>query len=271
MDGRDLAQEIIPNYLQWNPSTTILDIAHAMPAFIIRLKSSKVYSFYGKYHLGALYDLKNFNNMLVISFSCKIDATTFNSPNNKKKVDDDEFNLILSDDSLILFENYENNQNMGKLVFWCTLYSIIETQINKMQKIVIFKIYNDVNNTETLLKLKIDNILFFREALVKRMNGLKVRVEALKVIKGQQIEKRLTDKDINSLGIEHVVQHLRHLQGKIEANDVTYYNVNTFMRLCGRAVEFYSAKNDENHILYLNTMKNVLTREDVQKILYGDK
>ena len=63
-------------------------------------------------------------------------------------------------------------------MFWASLYSITDLQVNKMQKIASINFYNDENLLEKGIKLKIDNILFFREALVKRMTNLKVKVEA---------------------------------------------------------------------------------------------
>ena len=62
MDGRDLSSEICEN---WNSNSTLLDIANNIPKFILRVLNSKIYNFYGGFHLGAIYDLKNFNNMLV--------------------------------------------------------------------------------------------------------------------------------------------------------------------------------------------------------------
>ena len=94
--------------------------------------------------------------------------------------------------------------------------------------------YNDNNNSEKKLKLKIDNILFFREALVKRMNSLKVKVESKKIIKGQNLEKRLTDKEIISMNINDAIKNIDILVEKIKNNDVNFYAVNTFMRLVGR-------------------------------------
>ena len=69
MDGRDLSPEICAN---WNSNTTILEVANNIPKFIVRVLNSKIYNFYGCFHLGAIYDLKNFNNMLVSKYSIKI-------------------------------------------------------------------------------------------------------------------------------------------------------------------------------------------------------
>jgi hypothetical protein len=135
-----------------------------------------------------------------------------------------------------------------------------------MQKIASINFYNDENFQEKQLKLKIDNILFFREALVKRMNALKVKVEAKKLIKGQQQEKRLTNREINTMDNSQVVQHINLLKQKIDNNEINYYNVNTFTTLCSKAIEYYSAINDESHMYYLNLMKIVWARDDVQKI-----
>jgi hypothetical protein len=140
-----------------------------------------------------------------------------------------------------------------------------------MQKIANLKIVNDESLTEEQLNLKIDNILFFREALVKRMGNLKVQVEAKRINKGQSIEKRLTEKDIKTMNIDQIIIAINNFKTKLEKNEINYYTVNTFMNLCTKAVEHYSLlNNDESHMYYLNTMKSFLTREDIQKALYGD-
>ena len=105
---------------------------------------------------------------------------------------------------------------------------------------------------------------------MKRMNSLQVRCESKKVIKGQTIEKRFTDKDVLKMNIEEVVENYKMFNEKIERKEFSYYNVTTFFNLTQKAVEYYSAKNDSNHIIYLNAMKNIFGREDIQKILHGE-
>jgi hypothetical protein len=178
--------------------------------------------------------------------------------------------LILSDDALILFEVYDSNPNSGKVVFWSTLYAITDLQVNKMQKIASISFYNDENFQEKQLKFKIDNILFFREALVKRMSILKVKVEPKKLIKGQPPEKRLTNREINTMNINQILSSINVLKQKVDSNEINYYNVNTLTTLCSRAIEHFSAINDDSHMYYLNLMKSVLLREDVQKITTED-
>lgn len=133
---------------------------------------------------------------------------------------------------MVIFDNQEGN--IGKIEFWSTLYALTDVQINKMTKSASMSFFNDESNSEKKIKLKIDNILFFREALVKRMNSLKVKVESKKIVKGQTAEKRLTDKEINTMGINDAVKNIDSLVERIKNNDVNFYVVNTFMRLVGR-------------------------------------
>ena len=58
------------------------------------------------------------------------------------------------------------------------------------------------------MNLKIDNILFFREALVKRMTSLKVKSESKRLYKGQNAEKRFNDKDLEQMQIPEVLKNI---------------------------------------------------------------
>jgi hypothetical protein len=253
MDGRDLALEIVPN---WKNNNTLYEVATSIPKFLSKVLNSKIFSLYGSFHIGAVYDLKNFSNMSVNDFNCKLD----------KKGDDNDYTLIITDDCLILFEHYDNTANHGKVVFWATLYSITDLQVNKVQKVVSINFYNDEKISEKHLKLKIDNILFFREALIKRMNSLKIKVDAKKLAKGQTLEKKLTDKEINTMSINQIIANINTLKAKIDNKEVNYYIVNTFTTLCGKAIEYYSANNDDSHMTYLLLMKEVISRDYVQLI-----
>jgi hypothetical protein len=157
-------------------------------------------------------------------------------------VEEDNLTLILSEDAFVLFENVD--ENYGKICFWSTLYSLVDMQINKLQKIASINFYNDetVNlsflkqGEEKYLKLKIDNILFFREALVKRMNGLKIKAEQKKIMKGQLLEKKITDKEVNTMKIDDLIKNIKVFNQKLETNDITYYNVKTLMNLCQKVL-----------------------------------
>ena len=62
MDGRDLLEEICQN---WNIKSGLKPIFEGLLPFLSKVINAKGYKFYGTYHLGATYYLKNFDNMIV--------------------------------------------------------------------------------------------------------------------------------------------------------------------------------------------------------------
>ena len=62
MDGRDLLRDICPS---WGPKSGLKPILEGMLIFLSRVINSRGYKFYGTFHLGAIYNLKNFDNMIV--------------------------------------------------------------------------------------------------------------------------------------------------------------------------------------------------------------
>jgi ubiquitin-protein ligase len=273
MDGRNLSTSIIPN---WNSETSLTTLAKSLPNFIKQILTSTSYCFYGTFQLGSVYDLKNFNNMLVNTFNCKVDneennndLIISNNDNLNKNNINENYTLILCDDCLVLFKNFENNNSMGKIIFWSTLFTITDMQINKEKKLIRINFYAEDKKLYKQLRLIMENVLFFREALVKRMSNLKIKIEANKLIKGQPCEKRLTSKDINLMNINQIEDYIKLLLKKIEHKQINFYIINTFSTLCGKAIEYYSAKEEnlEKHNDYLSIMKNVLMRKDVQNIM----
>ena len=66
MDGRDLMPEICPRWL--SKSTKLIDIVKKVTPFCARVINYADYKFYGKFHLGAVYYMKNFDNMIVSKY-----------------------------------------------------------------------------------------------------------------------------------------------------------------------------------------------------------
>ena len=62
MDGRDLRNEILP---VWNKHSKLENIITAIPKFVGNVLSAIGYKFYGEFHLGATYLMKNFEHMVV--------------------------------------------------------------------------------------------------------------------------------------------------------------------------------------------------------------
>ena len=108
------------------------------------------------------------------------------------------YELILTEDCFLLFEKLDSGN--GKIVFWSSLFSITDLQLNKLKKITTLNFYDEETNSEFQIKLKVDNILLFRDSLVKKMRSLKVKVSSQKLIKGQTLN-RLSEKEIRNIKI----------------------------------------------------------------------
>ena len=273
MDGRNLSKSII---LKWTPQITLMDIIKTFPLFIKKVLTAKVYEFYGEFTLNSVYNLKNYNNMLVNTFPCFIDNGI--EETNLKKLhlfygDTNTHLLIISDDCLVLFKQLEQEAEIncyGKIVFWALLFSITDIQINKDKKIVRINLY-DNDKDKVILRLKIGNILFFKETLIKKMSNLKIKNEINKLIKGHYIENKITMRDINKMDINQIEEYIEIFKHKIENDIVNYYIVDTFSLLSGKAIEYYSKDKSDKGINILIQMKEILKRDNVKKILNKNK
>jgi len=273
MDGRNLSNSII---LKWTPEMSLFDVVNTIPIFIKKVLTAKVYEFYGEFLLNSVYNLKNYNNMLVNNFPCHIDNDI--EVSDMKKVhlfykDKSNFLLIISDDCLILFKQLEPDGEInyyGKIVFWALLFSITDLQINKDKKVVRINFYDNDRDSE-VLRLKFSNVLYLKETLVKKMSNLKIKSEISKLVKGNYIENKITNRDINNMDIEQIEEYINIFKHKIENDVINYYIVDTFSLLSGKAIEYYSKMKSEKQMTFLMQMKTVLSRENVQNILNKNK
>ena len=189
------------------------------------------------------------------------------NPNDKKSVPigfnlNSEYVLILSGDALIVFEKIEEGK--WKIIFWSSLYAITDLQVNKMDKIITINFYEDTKMNEYRLRLYMENYLFFRDTLVKKMNGLKIKPESVKVNKGI---RRLSTKEINTMKIiDDIEKNAEELKERIEKGEINDYTIHTFTTLCNKAIEYYAERGNERHLIFLDMMKKILAMEEVQKL-----
>jgi hypothetical protein len=180
-----------------------------------------------------------------------------------------DYELILTEDCFLLLEKLDSGN--GKIVFWSSLFAITDLQLNKLNKIVSINFYDEETNSEYQLKIKVDNILLFRDLLVKKMRSLKVKVESQKLIKGQQQIKRLSEKEIKAMKIADIEKNTKELKERITKGEITDYTVNTFTTLCGKAIEHFSMIGDNKYKEYVDMMRNVLQMEKVNKLTIDDE
>ncbi len=272
MDGRDLAPSVI---LKWTPELSILGIANTIPIFIKKVLLASDYQFYGTFYINSVYDMKNFDNMLVSNFPCKIDNNVNNTDKNISLFygDNSDFSLVISDDVFLLFKNFENEKKelkFGKIVFWSTIFAINDMQINKERKAVRINFFSN-DKSEERLRLIIGNVLFFKETLLKKMKNLKCEVESQKLIKGKYIENKIGMKDINNMSLEQIEEGVKFFQKKIENNEINFYVVDTFNFLSSKCIEYYSKVDAKKQMEYVIQLKDILQKPKVQEILTQNK
>ena len=272
MDGRDLAPSVI---LKWTPELSILGIANTIPIFIKKVLLASDYQFYGTFYINSVYDMKNFDNMLVSNFPCKIDNNVNNTDKNISLFygDNSDFSLVISDDVFLLFKNFENEKKelkFGKIVFWSTIFAINDMQINKERKAVRINFFSN-DKSEERLRLIIGNVLFFKETLLKKMKNLKCEVESQKLIKGKYIENKIGMKDINNMSLKQIEEGVKFFQKKIENNEINFYVVDTFNFLSSKCIEYYSKVDAKKQMEYVIQLKDILQKPKVQEILTQNK
>ena len=172
--------------------------------------------------------------------------------------------IILTEDCFLLFEKLDSGN--GKIAFWSSLYAITDLQLNKLKKVTTINFYDEEANSEYQLKLKVDNILLFRDSLVKKMRALKVKVESQKLIKSQTQYKRLSEKEIRAMKINDMEKNINELKERIIKGEITDYTVKTFSYLCGKAIEHFSKIEDKKYLQYMESMKIVFSLEGVDKL-----
>ena len=272
MDGRDLSPSIL---LKWIPEFSLLGIAKTIPVFIKNVLLADDYHFYGTFYINTVYDMKNFDNMLVSNFPCKIDNNINSTDKNISLFygDNSDFTLIISDDAFVLFQNFDNEKKelkFGKIVFWSTIFAINDMQINKERKAVRINFFSN-DKKEERLKLIIENVLFFKEALLKKMKNLKSEVETHKLIKGKYIENKISMKDINNMSLEQIEEGVKFFQKKIKNNEINFYVVDTFNFLSSKCIEYYSKADAKKQMEYVMQLKDILQNPKVQEILTKNK
>ena len=180
-----------------------------------------------------------------------------------------DYEIILTEDCFLLLEKIEDGK--GKIAFWSSLFAINDLQLNKANKKVSINFYDDENNVDFQLNLKIANILLFRDLLVKKMKTLRVKVDSQKLLKGQQKIKRLTAKEIKGMKIDDIEKNSKDLRDRIIKGEINDYTVNTFTTLCGKAIEHFSMIGNEKYMDYVTMMKDVLNMEGVNQLTINNE
>ena len=206
--------------------------------------------------------------MNIVELFCTVEENDTKNKLIKSLDTKSNYELILTEESFLLFELLDSGN--GKIVFWSSLFSLTGMQLNKLTKRTIINFYDQDTDSDYQLTLKFDNILLFRDSLVKKMRALKIKVDSEKIMKGQSF-KRLSEKEIGEMKMNDIEKHTKELQKRITKGEITDYTVKTFNNLCRKAVEYYSKSGNEKYIEYMTMLKSILVLEGVNKLMNEDE
>lgn len=65
MDGRDLLNEVCPN---WTPKTKLKEIISGIIPFCAKVINSRTYQFFGTFHIDSIYNMKVFDSLIVSKY-----------------------------------------------------------------------------------------------------------------------------------------------------------------------------------------------------------
>ena len=181
-----------------------------------------------------------------------------------------DYTLILSGDSLILFEHIDEQK--AKIVFWCSLYAITDIQIIQSLKSATINFYEDKQNKDFKLRLYIENVVLFRDTLITKMKALEIKV-SVKIIDSNSEsneKKRLTIKDMSRMSLTDLEKNVEDLKLSIDKGEIDEYTINTFTTLCGRAIEelnkSFDDEDEEKQKKYVKMMQDILKLEKVDEL-----
>ena len=181
-----------------------------------------------------------------------------------------DYTLILSGDSLILFEHIEEQK--AKIVFWCSLYAITDIQIIQSLKSATINFFEDKQNKDFKLRLYIENVVLFRDTLITKMKALEIKV-SVKIIDSnseKNEKKRITIKDMSRMKLSDLEKNVEELKLSIDKGEIDEYTINTFTTLCGRAIEelnkSFNDEDEEKQKKYVKMMQDILKLEKVDEL-----
>ena len=238
-DGRNLLKNVIN--CEWEKTKIPLEtIVNKIPRFIIKYNEYKYdESIVGNYVLGQYYKITFLKSLPIYFYLIS----------NENKI------LTISDISLCEYE-IDNNMGYCKLSFFIDIKYITEVKSKKNKNIIIIKYKNPLNNKKTQIEINTSDY----ETIKAILDG-KIKIY-------QKKSGKLPDIDINK-----VEKEIEEKEKEIKGNNINIEKSLYLMSLYQKAVEYYSAVNNQKfidithkiHQLLINTQLNTSSSDETAK------
>lgn len=252
-DGRDLIREVypsIPTSNYYTPQTKLMPLLPAIKSFIE--KTTNDTTKIGRFYLEQKYDLSLVSSLTLNTYNSKVRQIEMI---NSKKVETLS-HCVISDEFFTLYEYGQREQNKITLVFYAALKCLVSFR-KSLEGNVITLVWRQMSGINFEMKLTsvdaaaIDGMV---ETLIAKIKKVGLTMDIKKHMEGE-----LPKVDITKLEKE-IAMHEKQLS--LSGN---YLLFNKLLHDYEKAVEFYSAINNDKYEIYAKKIKDILQNEKFKK------
>ena len=265
-DPRDLLEEITEEPWGHNKKYYHLKtIVKKIPQFIIDYIEDiqDQYFYIGKYYLDSIYE-----NKLLILFPNLFFEDVYEKVylENSDRYYDEKRKLLISEGFFLLFiEKSIFESEKLRLVFYAAIKSLLHIKHYTASDIVEFT-WKIKGGREMLMRIRTNS----SEKIVEIIMG---------ILKKKSIKYKITNKDFRpkegelpQIKIDVVEEEINKYEVTLRLQEnVNQENVSYLMELYEKAVQYYSAVNDNKYELYMGKIKDMFDNEEYTKLLNNKK
>ena len=188
-------------------------------------------------------------------------------------------NLIVTPSAILLTQPIAESPSYGVLIAWATLQSIARLRKNSAAQQFLSIIFKPMEERQPwVLNLVVPKYEECTKLIVGNLTSLGVNNKAVKV-KSQHVDRpkiahhEVTKEAIMQMDINEVVTNMQAYEEEVlmsesdAGSNLTLSTVQTLITLYQKAIEYYSAMDDNQYIDVRNRMQSLLARPDVEALM----
>ena len=259
-DCRDLLEDTIQT--KWKKKYTLKMIINKIPSFIINyISKAKQNLMIGKYYLDSIYEISiiQYTPFLYYDSISEILLT-----NNKNNYSLEDRKILLTESFLLLFNNkslFELDQL--KLIFVGPIKSLSFIKQIYKEKIIELKWCIKNKKKYSVMRLKSKNSNLLVNTLIQNLTNKKIGFTIS--------DKKFTGKKqgaIPQIEIKLVENGIKEAENIIiNKKEVTKENITNLINLYEKAIQYYSALNDDKFKILLKKIQDIYSNEEYTMVL----
>ena len=273
-DGRDLLEDTLQ--MKWDSDNCFLKlIISQIPSFIQRYLSyynnnkNEIINrkLFGRYYLDSIYELSIIKYIPYLYFD--VISEVIGNPEKKTKMKLEDRKILITDNFLLLFCNkslYELDQL--RLIFVGPITSLVHIrQLAKNGMILLkwmIKGKGLINQNFYQMQLKTQDGDYIVDTLIENLNRRSIQFKVTnKINSNVKREGSVPLVDINT-----VEEEIKKIEKKIiNKEDITKDNISMLVSLYEKAIQYYSALNDDRFEICIKKLHNIYSNNEYTSLL----